>query len=247
MGREEEDMLLMRLADGELAEDEATKLRARLAAEPALATRHALFTRTRRAAAAAFGPVADAPVPQGLVAAVLAADAAARAPKVVPPIPGRARGAARPWAPMALAASVAALLAAPLGYWIGRDAAPTANGLRDPLAGARPLVAAALEATPAGTVRAEGSYRVQPLATHPIADGACRDFLLEGPAGSLVGLGCREASGWVLRASVAIADGEAFRTAAADHPVIATMLERLTAAPPLDEAAEAALMRRGWR
>jgi hypothetical protein len=251
MEREEEDMLLMRLADGELTESEAAPLRARLAAEPALAARYAPFAATRRAAAAALKPVADAPVPAALVAAVLAADAAARAPKVVP-MPARPRPAARPWVPMALAASVAALLAAPVGYWAGREG-PVGGGaghpgaLRDPLAGAHALVAAALETTASGTSRMEGGFRVQPLATHPVAGGACRDFLLEGPAGPLAGLACREGGGWVLRAGVALERGDSLRAASADHPVIGAMLERLEAGPPLDEASEAALMRGGWR
>ncbi|PWS38187.1 hypothetical protein DFH01_02480 [Falsiroseomonas bella] len=163
------------------------------------------------------------------------------------PLPTRPRPATRSWLPMALAASVAALLAAPVGYWLGREGATAPGGLRDPLAGAQALVAAALEATPSGSARTEGSYRVQPLATHPVAGGACRDFLLEGPAGALAGLACRDGGAWALRAGVTLETGDALRTASAEHPVIGAMLERLGAAPPLDEAAEAALMRRGWR
>jgi hypothetical protein len=157
------------------------------------------------------------------------------------------RPAPRRWAPLALAASVAALLAAPLGYWVGRDAAEPAGALRDALAGARPLVAAALENTPSGDTLSAAGFRVQPLSTHPVAGGACRDFLLDGPGGALVGLGCREGNGWALRVGVALEGGAAIRPAAADHPLIGAMLDRLSAEPPLDAAAEAALMRRGWR
>ena len=246
MDREEEDMLLMRLADGELGEPEAAPLRARLAAEPELAERFALFAKTRGAVAAALKPTAEMPVPQALVAAVLAADAASRGAVVVP-MPARPRPAARRWAPMALAASVAALLAAPVGYWLGREGAGPAGALRDPLAGAHGLVAAALDATPSGASRAEGAFRMQPLATHPVAGGVCRDFVLDAPAGRLAGLACRAGGGWALRATVALEGGNVLQTASAEHPVIAAMLERLQAAPPLDEAGEAALMRRGWR
>ncbi len=244
MDREEEDMLLMRLADGELDEAEAAKLRARLAADPGLAARHALFVRTRSAVAAAAAPAAAQPVPPALIAAVLAADAAAR--RAVAPTPP-ARPSARRWVPMALAASVAALLALPAGYWLGREGAGRTVALRDTLAGAQGLVAATLEGTASGTVRTEGGFRVQPLATHPVAGGTCREFRLDGPAGALAGLACREGGAWALRASVAVERGDALRTASAEHPLIGAMLERLQAAPPLDEAAEAALMRRGWR
>jgi anti-sigma factor RsiW len=256
---EPSDEMLMRLADGELEEPVATGLRARIAADPGLAARFAAFERTRRAAADAFAGIAAQPVPDRLIAAVLAADAATRraAPRVAP---AAAPPAAPPWAtrparpvrrfiPLALAASVAALIALPAGYMLGRGG--EGDVLRDPLRGGAGLVAAALETTASGERRSAGGLSVRPLASHRVAGGVCRDFLLEPAAGAttapVLGVACRDGAGWVLRASVTLQGGDALRTASADHPVIAAVLEGLGAAPPLDPDSEAALLRQGWR
>jgi hypothetical protein len=251
---EPDDEMLMRLADGELPAAEAEALRARIAGEPRLAERYALFATTRQALAATLAPLAAAPPPDRLVAAILAADAA-RPPgeeradgppggQVVP----FARPARRPrpsWVGLAIAASVATLLAAPVGYLLGRGDAPA--GFADAAGRAGPLLQAALEATPSGERRAEGPRAVRPLATHAVPGGVCRDFLLESPDGALLGLACRDDGGWRLRLGVPLDASEALRPAAADHPLLAAALERLGASAPLDAASEAALLRRGWR
>jgi hypothetical protein len=238
---EAEDLMLMRLADGDLPEPEAAALRARLKAEPALAARYALFAETRRASAEAFAPVLAAPVPEKLIAAVRAATAPpARSAEVLP----FRRRAAR-FVPLALAASVAALLAAPAGWLLGRQAA--APGIAAPFAAAGAVLAAALERDAAGAERRDGAFVVRMLATHPTPAGVCRDFRLDGPDGAALGLACRAGENWRVRASVALEGGDTIRPADGDHPVIAAALERLGAEPPLDEAREAALIRRGWR
>jgi anti-sigma factor RsiW len=249
--REPSDEMLMRLADGEMTGPEATMLRTRIAADPALAARYALFERTRHAAAAAFAPLAEQPVPDRLLAAVLAADAAARhgaasAPgATVVPLPQRRRWPSL--VPLALAASVAALLAAPAGYLLGRGGAGQEAALRDPLAGARAEVAVALERVPSGMLHQAGGVAVRPLASHEVAGGVCRDFRLEAAGGAMVGIACRDAAGWTMRASAVLEGGDALRGASADHPVIAAALERLGAEPPMDAAREAVLLGRGWR
>jgi hypothetical protein len=252
---EPSDEMLMRLADGELEEPVAAGLRARIAADSGLAARFAPFERTRRAAAEAFAGIATQPVPDRLIAAVLAADAATRraappvAPPVAPPWAMRPARPARRFLPLALAASFAALIALPAGYMLGRGG--ESDVLRDPLRGGAALVAAALETTASGERRSAGGLSVQPLASHRVGGGVCRDFLLEpaagGATGPVLGVACRDGAGWVLRASVTLQGGDALRTASADHPVIAAVLEGLGAAPPLDPDSEAALIRRGWR
>jgi hypothetical protein len=249
---EPSDEMLMRLADGELAPEEAAALQRRLAAEPSLAGRYAVFARSRRAVADAFAPVAAQPVPDALLAAVLAADRASRpppapaaAPAQVIAFPPPRRAPAR-WIPLALAASVAALLAAPAGYLLGRGA-QRESALLDPLAGARDLVATTLESTPSGTRRADGALAVQPFATHAVRGGVCRDFLLESASGASLGVACRDDGTWRLRAVVRLEGGDALRAASADHPAIAATLEGLGSEPPMDAAREAALIARGWR
>ncbi len=246
MTEEEEDVMLMRLADGELPEPEAAALRRRLAAEPALAARYALFTGTRRLAAEAYASVAEERVPDRLLAAVRAA----AAPPTAAVMPFRRGGRFKTEArggrllPLALAASVAALLAAPAGYLMGRQGNA---GLGDPLAGSGAVIAAALEQDASGGERRAGGTVVRVLASHPVEAGICRDFAVEAPQGAALGIACREGGAWRLRASVALVGGEALRPANPDHPVIGAALERLGAAPPLDAEREAAMMQRGWR
>jgi hypothetical protein len=244
------DEMLMRLADGELAPAEAAALHARIAGDPALAARYAVFARTRRAVSDTFAPVADRPAPDALVAAILAADRTARATSGGT-APGQAMRPASPrrpsrLVPLALAASVAALLAAPLGYLLGR-AGQREAALLDPLSGAGELVAATLEGTPSGTRRSAGRLAVEAFATHAVRGGVCRDFRLEAPGGAALGVACRENGAWRLRAVVRLEGGDALRAASADHPAIAATLEGLGAAPPMDAAQEAALLRSGWR
>lgn len=246
---EASDEMLMRLADNELPQHQAARLRARLASDPELARRFALFAKTREAVSRPFDAVLDAKVPDALTQAILSADAAAAAareaaaPARLRPVPVRATPR---WLPL-MAASVAALLAAPLGYLVGRGGAGPETSLRDPMAAARQLVADALDATPSGLRRSQGGVSVQPLATHPVDGGACRDFLLQAPSGAMLGIACREAGGWTLRASVRLASEDAVRTASPEHPVLAAVLEGLGAGPPLDQESEAALLRRAWR
>lgn len=232
-----EDEMLMRLADGELADEAAEALLQRIETEPDLAARFAVFAETRGRLAQGFAPLLAAPVPNRLVAAVLAADAANR--------PANDRGIP-PWArrPL-LAACVAALLAAPLGFLAGR-LTPTPT-LAEPLAGAQAALAVALEATPSGETHRAGAISVQPFATHLVEGGVCRDFSVQTEGRSTLGVACRAASGWEVRASLRIDAADALRPASADHPALTAVLAGLRAAPPLDAESEAALIRRGWR
>jgi hypothetical protein len=236
-----EDEMLMRLADGELPDAAAEALLRRIETDADLAARFALFTETRRTLADSFAPILAAKVPDRLVAAVLAADAATR--------PANDRGspawARRPMRRPLVAACLAALLAAPLGYLAGRTA-PTAMRA-DPLMAAPAVLVAALETTPSGTMRRDGDVAVQPFATHLVAGGACRDFMLREGSAATLGVACRAAEGWQVRAAVRVSTEDRLRPASADHPALAAILAGLGAAAPLDAESEAALIGRGWR
>jgi hypothetical protein len=241
-----DDLLLMRLADGELPAAEAAALLARIEADPALAARYALFRRTRNAVAAAFAPVAEQPVPPRLLAAI----AAAARPAAAAPVASRPAGwRRRPQAWLALAASLAGLVALPVGFLFGWLAAAPDMAARDfdPLMAARPLLLAALDAAPSGERSADGRT-VRVLSTHPVPDGICRDFTMRGDGRRVLGVACHEDGGWRVRAALTLRNSaEGFVPATAEDPLLRDMLERLGAAPPLDEAAERAWQARGWR
>jgi hypothetical protein len=173
------DEMLMALADGELTGPDASKLMARIKANPELAERYALFSGTAEALRQAMDP---GPVPDYLISTVLTAPAGADAdrmsnpaqntvapdavaPDAVAPVsnvtalrPNRIATRQLVW-PMALAASVA-LAAGIGGFLAGQSTAPVSGGGIE-------LAAAALSETATGdsviladgrSARAMGSF-----------------------------------------------------------------------------------------
>lgn len=110
------DEMLMALADGELTGADASKLMARIKANPALGSRYAQFTETSLVMRQAMDP---GPVPDHLIRTVLTAPSGpTAAPEKVTPLrarPQRSRGGFG-WS-LALAASV--VLAAGMGFYLG--------------------------------------------------------------------------------------------------------------------------------
>ena len=96
--RAEDDEVLSALLDGALAEDEAKRLCDRLASDPALAARLEALRGVDAAVRQAYGPIADEPVPQRVLA-LLPIPAGAETWRPVPPHP--AGSAYRPSSPRA--------------------------------------------------------------------------------------------------------------------------------------------------
>jgi len=231
------DEMLMALADGVLDEAEERRLAGLVAADPALARRLAALRAGSDAARRAYAAVVEEPVPDRLLAAVLAADATASG--VAPPQPANARG----WARAAVAAGLVAFGIA-LGAVSSRVLQPDGGG---ELAALPPLVTAALSSAMGGDRLSVGADSVTLLSTHRMGDGTiCRVFAAEG-AVPATGLACREAGAWRLTALVRrSASGGVFRPAGGLDPVLEELLERRAAGPALPVADEAALRARGW-
>lgn len=242
------DEMLMQLADGELDADIAARVRNALADDADMRDRFALYAATRAAAREAFDPVLRQPVPDRLLRAVLASDTTPRPEatwvRLLAWLAGVGAAPQHALPRLAVAGLAGALLAAPLGYLAGGGGArQTSPGVAVPAA----LLAQALENTASGASMAEAGVRVSPLATHPAGAVFCRDFAAEAGGEQLLGVACREAGAWRLRAMVTQAAGEALRPASADDPLLGALLDRLDAGAPLSNEAEAALIRRGWR
>ncbi len=208
---DEDDTMLMALADGELRPEEAGRLLSRVAADPGLARRFELYVQSRALACAALEEEAG-PVPDRLVQAILAAPSA----QVIP--------LRRPrWQPLALAASLA--LAAGLGYLAHRPA--PAGGLA--------VAAAALGRTASGgEVRLADGTTARALASFATDGGLCR--MIE--AGAERGIACRSGADW--QAVASIATGEGFVPASeAGLMLLDGLLSDLGAGEPLEPAAEA--------
>ena len=231
------DEMLMALADGELTGPDASKLMARIRANPDLAARYGTFTATAQALREAMDP---GPVPDHLISAVLTAPTGAPSDtaQVLPMRPRPPAGSRMIW-PMALAASL--VLAAGIGgYLTGSASGPLPTG---PDTAARALAQMATGnsvALPDG-----GSARV--LGTVQTDLGLCRLIALEQATGraerAVVCKGVGD--GWQTALSVT-EGGEGMFLPASDMAVgmIDDFLDRIGAGPLLEPEDEARALNR---
>ena len=229
-----EDEKFFAWLDGELGPAEAAEMEAKVATDPELkrlADQHrALGTQIR----SAFDPVAEAPVPERLQAAlhptaqVIDFAAAKRA---------RSMPALAQWA--AMAATLA------IGIFVGTRVPQETAGPVQVEAGK--LYAAAslnqaldteLASAPTGDVRIGVSYRDS-------AGAICRTFV--APAGS--GLACRNSGRWQMKGLFAAPEGQGsdYRMAAGMDPNLAALVDSTMAGAPFDAAEEKAAKDKGWK
>jgi hypothetical protein len=220
--------------DGELGPAEAAEMEARVAADPELkrlADQHrALGSQLR----SAFNPIADAPVPQTLQAALR---------PTAQLIDFRAAKRARSMPAVAQWTAMAATLA--IGIFIGTRVPQESSAPVQAEAGK--LYAAAsinraldteLASAPTGDVRVGITYRDS-------AGEICRTFT--APAGS--GLACRNSGRWQMKGLFAAPEGQGsdYRMAAGMDPNLAALVDSTIAGEAFDEAAEKAAKANGWK
>jgi hypothetical protein len=220
--------------DGELPAGEAAEMAAKVAADPELsrlAEQHrALGSQLR----GAFEPIAAAPVPERLRAALRPSAAvidfnAARRSRSVQSLPQ--------WA------AIAATLV--LGVFLGTMVPQRASS---PVAvqGGQLYAAAALDhaldtelaSAPSGQVRIGLTYRDH-------SGEICRSF--SGAAGN--GLACRNGDRWQLKGLFATPQGQStdYRMASGMDPNLAALVDSTMAGEPFDAAAEKAAKNKGWK
>ena len=220
--------------DGELGAAEAAEIKAKVEADPALARlaeQHRQFGAQLRGA---FDPVAKAPVPPSLQAALNpSADvidfAAAKRARRMPSVPQ--------WT--ALAATLA------VGLFVG-TLVPQRGSAPVEIQGGRIYAAAALNqaldtqlaSAPVGQVRIGLTFR-----NH--AGEICRSFIAQESSG----LACRDGARWVLKGMFAAPEGQGsdYRMAAGMDPKLAALVDSAMVGEPLDAAAEKAAKDKGWR
>ena len=217
---------LIAYADGELNDIERARVERAIAADPALGDEVAKHRRLRDRLAAAYAPVADAPVPERFARllheepSVVSLDAAREK--------RRSRFAVPQWA--AIAASLVIGLA--VGQSLDRRdegsiviAGKLEHALDTQLASAQPADAA---------VRIGLSFRA--------TDGAlCRTFERR----SLAGIACHEDGEWRLRrASWSPGQGTEYRQASSGE--MAAAAQAMMAGEPFDAVAEKMARDRGW-
>lgn len=229
-----EDELFHAWLDGELEGEEAERVAARVAADPALQKEAEQHRRIAAQLRGAFDPVmSDVPPPRF------------GAPEVVDL---QARRTARDerhssfgvpqWA--AMAATLAIGIVA--GQFVGnRSGAPIES--RDGM-----LVAAASldRALDAQLASAEGKERVRVGLTFRARDGGiCRSFTDDGASG----LACRDGQDWRVEGLFAAPQGQQgdYRMAAGEDPRLAALIDERIAGEPFDASAERVAKENGWR
>jgi len=229
-----EDEKFFAWLDGELTPTEAADMEAKVAANPQLQQLAEQHRALGAQLSGAFDPIAAAPVPERLQAALhpsadLIDFAAAKSARTRPSLPQ--------WA------AIAATLA--LGIFVGTMVPQRASAPVE-VQGGRFYAAAALNealdtqlaSAPAGDVRIGLTFRDQ-------AGEICRSFT----ASAASGLACRNGGRWQLKGLFAAPEGQGsdYRMAAGMDPNLAALVDSAMAGEPLDAAAEEAAKDKGWK
>jgi hypothetical protein len=223
--------------DGELSGDEAAQVEARVAASPELSAMSEKHRAMQARLKAVFDPIAEAPVPERLRAAVR--------PQAEIVDFGAAKHIreSRRWGPLPQWAAMAATLAS--GILVGTAIPPRSTAPVE-VQGGKIYAAAALGKTldtqlasaPTGDTRIGLTFRDQ-------AGSVCRTFTQ--PQAS--GLACRQDGRWRLRGLFAAPEGQGstYRMAAGMDPNLAGLVDSTMTGEPFDTAAEKAARDKGWR
>ena len=220
--------------DGELEPAEAAEMEVKVAADPKLSRLAEQHRSLGAQLKGAFDPIAEAPVPERLQAAL---KPSARVIDLVAARRARSMPALAQWAAMAAPLAV--------GIFVGTRVAPGTDAPVQ-MQGSNLYAAAALNkaldtelaSAPTGEVRIGITYRDS-------AGQICRTFV--APAGS--GLACRSGSHWQMKGLFAAPEGQRgdYRMAAGMDPNLAALVDSTIAGEALDEAGEKAARDKGWK
>jgi hypothetical protein len=244
---------LLAYVDGELDAAQITELEAALARDTEAAAFVARERALRQRLHAAFAPVLDEPVPERLRQALQGGTVEPKAEPMAAKVPPHRRVAAN--APWWAAVAAALVLGVGIGHLMQRQGEGPPSAAPVALAADGTLVAAAalsqaLTTRPSGP--ADAAAAVQVAWTFKDRGGAwCRTFTL--PSQALAGLACREGEGWRVQvlarqdeAAATATPGGYRQAASALPPSVLQAVDARIAGSPLDAAAEAAALQRGF-
>ena len=230
-----EEELFFAWLDGELEGDEAARVAAQVASDPALQAKAEQHRRLAAQLRGAFDPILKQDVPPSKFGSANVLDfQAQRSEREI----RRSSFGVPQWA--AMAATLAIGIVA--GQFVSnRSGAPIES--RDGM-----LVAAASldRALDAQLASAEGNGRVRVgLTFRTRVGGICRSFSNEGTAG----LACHDGQDWKIEGLFAAPEGQQgdYRMASGEDPRLAALVDERIAGEPFDAAAEKAAMEQGWR
>ena len=226
--------------DGELDAAEAARVEAQVAADPRLSAMAAQHRAMHANLKGAFDPVADAPVPEPLLAALREPPRA----EVVDFAEAKRVRDTRRWGSVPQWGAMAATLA--VGILVGtmvpnqRETTPVAveGGHMYAAASLNRALDTQLASVPQGDTRIGMTFRDS-------VGTICRSFTTAASSG----LACRDPSGWRVRGLFGAPEGQAndYRMAAGMDPNLAALVDSTIAGVPFDAAQEKAAKDRHWR
>jgi surface antigen len=257
------DTKLMALADGELSETDARMMRNRIASDPMLAARFAVFVETRALAQPAIHAPAEQ-VPKRLIAAIVSADAALprageKGPITSAPRRATPRAQRRPLWQLPLAASVVFTLGGLAGYLIASSDSSRGSATAQAILAvpaAHSSLTQALDGLPSGRElrwsdrSANLSGRIVILSTHKLSDATyCREYEIayEGRSkGAVVGASCRRDGRWRTEIVASKPDQNSGYSPASGATAVDQYLANLGSSGALSAADETARISQGW-
>jgi hypothetical protein len=223
--------------DGELEPEDAARVEAQVAADPELSRMAAEHLAIAADLRAAFGPIANAKVPEAIAAAAVAPPDSVVSFAAARKKPRAAFGAPQ-WAAMAAALALGIALGTTIES--GPPAGPVE--VRDGGLYAASAIDKALDnqlaSVAAGEVRIGLTFRDR-------AGAICRTFT----AAASTGLACRDDERWKLRGLFASPEGQSsdYRMAAGADPQLMALVDETIAGEPFDAKQEQAAKARHWK
>ena len=223
--------------DGELDAAEAARVAAEVEVDAELAAKAEQHRALKGRLATAFGTVAEAPVPEPLLAV------ARPEPEVIDFAAAKRLRQSRGWTGLPQWAAIAATLA--VGIFVGTmvphrdgDAMMVEDGKVYAAAALDTALTTQLASAPSGDTRIGLTFRDQ-------SGAICRSFTDQASSG----LACRNGNKWQLRGLFAAPEGQAatYRMAAGMDPNLAALIGSSMSGDPFDAAQEKAAKDRGWR
>lgn len=232
------DEELMAFADGAMSEPRFTEVAKSIEQDAALANRLEELVLGGKAARALYAPIADQPVPDALRRNVEAANAGEGPARVLPLVTKRTRFFLLP---MAIAASIAVVVAGPLAFFIGQVSTPVPLlALGEPLS---PVLSVEVSSLASGNeARLANEITLRAIASFTDREGRlCREFELHG-ARSQLAVACREPDGWRTMIALDVPPDFEGYTPASALEALDSFLAGLGAGPPLSPENEARLL-----
>lgn len=225
--------------DGELSAEEAARVEAEVAADPELARLAGEHRAMRSRLSHAFDTIAEAPVPEELVAATRKPDA-----QIIDFSAVKQKRKAQGWNSLPQWAAMAATLA--LGIFVGTQV-PTPSHAPVEVQDGRIYAASALDEaldTELAGAPSKSPVRIG-MTFRDEAGEICRSFTQSAASG----LACRNGDRWQVRGLFAAPEGQGgtYRMAAGMDPNLAALVDSTMAGEPFDAVQEKAARKTDWR